>query len=103
MELFAKEYNCVVLHKGKIDYVSDGKKTIEVRGGNQGMTKGGTGDVLAGLTAAFYTKNDALLAASSASYINKKAGDDLSKKMGLWFNASDLAGQIPQTMKKLLL
>ena len=103
VQWFAKEYNCVVLHKGEVDIVSDGNKTIEVKGGNQGMTKGGTGDVLAGLAAAFYTKNDALLAASSASYINKKAGDDLSKKMGLWFNASDLAGQIPQTMKKLLL
>ena len=103
VQWFAKEYNCVVLHKGEVDIVSDGNKTIEVKGGNQGMTKGGTGDVLAGLTAAFYTKNDALLAASAASYINKKAGDDLRKIMGLWFNASDLADQIPRTMKKLLL
>jgi len=102
VQWFAKEYNCVVLHKGEVDYVSDGKKTVEVQGGNQGMTKGGTGDVLAGLTAALYTKNDAFLAASAASYINKKAGDDLFKTKGLWFNASDLADQIPQTMKRLL-
>ena len=100
---FASNYNCVVLHKGEVDIISDGKKTIEVSGGNQGMTKGGTGDVLAGLVAAFYTKNDALLAATSASYINKKAGDELSKIMGLWFNASDLSDQIPKTMKEIIL
>jgi len=74
-----------------------------VEGGNQGMTKGGTGDVLAGLVAALYCKNEAFLAASAASFINKKAGEDLAEKMGIYFNASDLADQIPKTMERLLL
>jgi NAD(P)H-hydrate epimerase len=67
------------------------------------MTKGGTGDVLAGLVAALYCKNDAFTSVVAASYINKKAGEDLYSKKGFWFNASDLADQIPETMKKLVL
>lgn len=67
------------------------------------MTKGGTGDVLAGLVAALFCKNDALTSTVAASYINKKAGEDLFTKKGYWFNASDLADQIPETMKRLIL
>ncbi|MBI2611460.1 NAD(P)H-hydrate dehydratase [Candidatus Gottesmanbacteria bacterium] len=101
--LFAKEFGCAVLHKGQTDYVCNRKECYRVKGGNAGMTKGGTGDVLAGLTAAFYCKNEALTSAASASFINKKSGEDLYQTKGYWFNASDLADQIPKTMKKLLL
>lgn len=99
----AKKHNCIILAKGEKDIVASKDKIQIVEGGNVGMTKGGTGDVLAGLVAAFYCKNDPFIAAISGSYINKKAGDDLYQKMGYFFNASDLADQIPQTMKNLLL
>lgn len=99
----SKQYHCTILLKGEIDNVASEDKFEEIKGGNAGMTKGGTGDVLAGLVAALYCKNDPFIAAISGSYINKKAGDDLFKEKGYWFNASDLANQIPQTMKKLLL
>lgn len=91
----AKKLNCVILLKGPIDVISDGLKTIEIEGGNAGMTKGGTGDVLAGLIASLYCKNEAFLSAIAGSFINKKAGENLFKKMGLYFNASDLADEIP--------
>lgn len=100
---FASSYNCIVLLKGEKDIVVSKDKIKIIKGGNAGMTKGGTGDVLAGLVAALYCKNDAFTSAVCASYINKQAGDDLYKKMGYWFNASDLADQIPETMKELLL
>lgn len=103
VRIFAKEYNCVVLLKGEVDYVSDGSRTVQIKGGNQGMTKGGTGDVLAGLVASFYCKNDVFLSASSASFINKKAGENLYKTMGLYYNASDLADEIPKVMKAFIL
>jgi hydroxyethylthiazole kinase-like uncharacterized protein yjeF len=96
------QYHCVVLLKGEVDYISDGLDLVQVSGGNAGMTKGGTGDVLAGLVASFYCKNNALLSATAASYINKKAGESLSQKMGIYFNASDLANEIPVVMKNLL-
>lgn len=100
--VFSREYNCIVLLKGEKDVVCSPETCIEVVGGNAGMTKGGTGDVLAGLVAALACKNELFLAATAGSYINKKAGEALYEKVGYAFNASDLAEQIPQTMKQVL-
>ncbi len=102
VQAFAKEYGITVLLKGETDIVSSPEQTGRISGGNPGMTKGGTGDVLAGLVAAIYCKNDAFLSACAGSYINKKAGESLERKMGLYFNASDLAAEIPIVMKDLL-
>jgi len=99
----AKEYECVILLKGSIDIVCSPTECVRVSGGNAGMTKGGTGDVLAGLTAALYAKNEAFLSACAASYINKQAGDALFAEKGYWFTTSELAHEIPRAMKKLLL
>jgi len=99
---FAQKFRCVVLLKGREDVVFSPEESCSIRGGNAGMTKGGTGDVLAGLVASLYTKNDAFLSASAASYINKKAGERLAEKMGIYFNASDLADEIPLVMNELL-
>ena len=99
--MFAKEYNCVVLLKGEVDLASDGTETVQIKGGNAGMTKGGTGDVLAGLVASLYCKNEAFLSATAASFINKKAGESLAKRVGVYFNSSDLATEIPVVMKEI--
>lgn len=99
----AQKYNITILLKGEEDIICDEKTSVIVKGGNQGMTKGGTGDVLAGLTASFYCKNNAFLSATCASFINKKAGESLYKTMGLYYNASDLALEIPRVMKKFIL
>ena len=100
---FAKKYHCIVLLKGGIDIACDGEGNCRViEGGNPGMTKGGTGDVLSGLIAALACKNDPFLAAIAGSFINKKAGDALYEKVGPYFNATDLANQIPLMMKELL-
>jgi len=103
VKYLAKKYKCVILLKGEEDLIASGDNFEIIKGGNAGMTKGGTGDVLTGLVAGLFCKNDAFTSAVSGSYINKKAGEDLYKKNGLWFNASDLADQIPRTMKKLFL
>lgn len=97
----AKKYNCIVLLKGPEDTISSPTDTVTILGGNPGMTKGGTGDVLAGLIASLYCKNDAFLSACAGSYINKKAGEELSKTVGIYFNASDLASKIPHVLKSL--
>jgi hydroxyethylthiazole kinase-like uncharacterized protein yjeF len=102
VKVFAKHYSCIVLIKGETDFVSNGEELVKISGGNPGMTKGGTGDVLAGLTAALYCKNEPFLSACSASYINKKAGESLYEKVGLYFNSTDLVDEIPKVMKKLL-
>ena len=96
----AQKHNCVILLKGVTDMVCDETHCVEIRGGNAGMTKGGTGDVLAGLVAGLYCKNDAFLAALSGSSINKQAGDRLFQRAGPFFNASDLVNEIPGVMKE---
>ncbi len=98
----AQKNGIVILAKGERDIVASPVETVLVSGGNSGMTKGGTGDVLAGLTAALYAKNDAFISACAASYINKKAGESLFERVGYYFNASDLADEIPKVMANLI-
>ncbi len=102
LQEFAKEYHCTILLKGEEDMVCDKEKCVKVLGGNEGMTKGGTGDVLAGIVAGLYCKNEAFLSATVGSYINKKAGDELYQEMGPYFNASDLVVEVPKVMKEVL-
>lgn len=98
-ENMAKEYQATILLKGREDIVCSRERCVLVSGGNAGMTKGGTGDVLAGLVAALACKNDLFLAAAAGSYFNKKAGDALFSRVGTTFNSSDLAQEIPLVMK----
>jgi NAD(P)H-hydrate epimerase len=97
----AEKFNVTILLKGEKDVVCDARNSVIISGGNAGMTKGGTGDVLAGLAAALYCKNEAFLSATSASFINKKAGESLAQEMGIYFNASDLTNEIPAVMKQI--
>ncbi|OGG12016.1 NAD(P)H-hydrate dehydratase [Candidatus Gottesmanbacteria bacterium RBG_13_45_10] len=112
IKLFVCTYHCIVLLKGEEDLacqvkpgsvLQDNVDCREIAGGNAGMTKGGTGDVLSGLIAALACKNDPFLATIAGSFINKMAGDALYKTVGPYFNSTDLANQIPVTMKELLL
>lgn len=98
IEISKRLNGCTIILKGQTDIVCQGKKCTEIKGGNHGMTKGGTGDVLAGLVAALYAKNDSWTAATMASYINKKAGDNLFKRVGPYFNAEDLVEEVPLTI-----
>ena len=97
---FARKYSCTILKKGPTDFISDGKQLIKNTKGNPGMTKGGTGDVLSGLTAALFCTNPALIAAASAAHITGLAGDILFKKYKYAYCASDLAEALPEAYKK---
>lgn len=113
VKAFSKMYRCIVLLKGPTDIACSGAVCDEdvcvpgqlrsITGGNEGMTKGGTGDVLAGLIAALACQNDPMLAVLAGSYVNKQAGDALYSTVGPFFNASDLARQIPATLKTLFI
>jgi NAD(P)H-hydrate epimerase len=97
----AKEYHCVILLKAIIDIISDGKEVYVVEGGNAGLTKGGTGDMLAGITVSLYAKNEALESAIIASYLLKKTADILFEEKGYWYNIDDIIQTVPKTLKKL--
>lgn len=72
------------------------KGIFENRTGNPGLTKAGTGDVLAGLTAGFTAQSkDPLQSAINAVYYLGKLSDVLERKKGGYFYlASDLAKKI---------
>ena len=100
----AKKYGCTILLKGKKDFAASPTASVSITGGNAGMTKGGTGDVLAGLLAALWSHPDCrspLSAAYSASVINKKAGDLLYIAFGPNFSSGDLAGELSFAAKGL--
>ena len=91
--------NNILLIKGHVDIIVSKDKVAYNRTGNEGMTKGGTGDVLAGLVVGFIAQHyDRFRAAQYAAYINGKVGDKLKKKKGYSFIASDLV----EDMKKVL-
>jgi len=97
----AKKYQCVIVLKGKKDLIISSNMVSCNTSGNQGMTKGGTGAVLAGLIAALATTNNLYLAACAGTYLNGLAGNRLKKKVSYYYNASDLIEEIPKTIKAL--
>lgn len=100
----SKKYNCTIVLKGAVDVVANPDWGVKYNyTGNVGMTKGGTGDVLAGLTASFYCiSEDPYLAAASGVFVNGLAGDELYKKVGRFYDAEDLLKQLPRTLNKLM-
>lgn len=106
----AKKYRCTILAKGaahaggrRVDLISAfSGKTAKWSGGNAGMAKGGTGDVLAGLCGAFACKNPLFLSACAASYINGKAGDACYRKYKFAYSAEDLVREVQGAYAKSL-
>lgn len=99
----AKRYQTVILLKAVKDIISDGKEVFIVEGGNAGLTKGGTGDVLASLTACFYVKNKPLYSAIFSSILLKKTSESLFQDKGYWYNVSDIINTLPKVLKKIIL
>jgi len=101
VKAMAKKHKCTILKKGPADVISDGKEVIVNDVHNQGMTKGGTGDVLAGLVAALCCKNGMFEAAVAGALITGNAGNMLAKKYGYNYCASDLADALSESIMKL--
>ena len=90
------------IKKQHVDAIVSRSKCAYNKTGNAGMTVGGTGDVLAGLTAGILAQEkDLFKAACAAAYVNGKAGDSLKQKYGWGFTASDLLEKLPTVLKQL--
>lgn len=99
----AKEYEIAILLKGPVDIIADQKRWFFSPGGTAGMTKGGTGDVLAGVVGAIYSRiEDPLAAASAASFIVKRAGERLGEKKLWFYDATRLAQEINEAMLEII-
>ncbi len=97
---FSKLNKVVTLMKGPTDIISDGVRVKLTRKGNAGMTVGGTGDVLAGITGAFFAiVSDPFKAATAAAFVNGTAGDLAFEEKGYGLLATDVVENIPRVMK----
>ena len=98
----ATEFNCILLLKAVEDIISDGKKTVKVSGGNAGLTKGGTGDILAGITAGMCATSDPFSSAVVASFLLKKTAEKLFSTKGHWYTAKDVISLFPSIYHSLI-
>ncbi|MFB3765609.1 MAG: NAD(P)H-hydrate dehydratase [Methanotrichaceae archaeon] len=96
---YAKEKGLVVLLKGRVDLITDGERVRGNTTGNPGMTVGGTGDVLAGIAAAFYARTAAIRAATAAAFVNGHAGDLVYMEKDFGMVATDVVEKIPEAMR----
>ncbi|VVB54207.1 ADP-dependent (S)-NAD(P)H-hydrate dehydratase [uncultured archaeon] len=98
-EKYAKKLGCTILLKGPTDVISDGKTTRLNRTGNPAMTKGGTGDTLAGLAGGLLAQNkNPFQTACAAAFLNGLAGDIAYKDLNVMLTASDVAAYLPKAL-----
>ncbi|MDY3972075.1 MAG: NAD(P)H-hydrate dehydratase [Clostridia bacterium] len=102
---FAEEYGVTVILKGHHTIVtaSDGEQYINITG-NPGLATGGSGDVLAGITASLAARGiNETAAAAMAVYIHGKAGDIAKDKYGMEsVTASLVMESIPDALRQIL-
>lgn len=97
----AQRLKTTILLKGRIDIISDGKRVALNKTGSPYLTKGGTGDTLAGIAGAILSRgNDPFQAASVAAYINGLAGEKAAKKLGESLLATDLIEEISNVLPR---
>ena len=95
----ARKLGAVILLKGHVDVISDGKRVKFNFAGNPGMTVGGTGDVLSGIVGAFLAQGaDPFEAAVAGAFINGAAGDFVRSEKGYHMVPTDILEWIPRVM-----
>jgi hydroxyethylthiazole kinase-like uncharacterized protein yjeF len=100
VEAFAADIGHTLLVKGRYDIVSDGERTRANRTGNPGMTVGGTGDVLAGVTGALAARLAPVHAAGVGAYVTGRAGDLAADRWDEGLVATDLLEEVPAAMRR---
>lgn len=97
----ALKYRAVVVLKGNIDIITDGRSLITNNTGTPLMTKGGFGDTLAGICGALLARGVGLWEAGhAAAYINGMAGEMAGEKKGEGMIASDIFDFIPKVISQ---
>ena len=92
----------IILLKGHYDVIVQENKIAINKTGSVYMTKGGTGDTLAGICGALLARNvNPFDAACASAFINGKAGEYAAKKYKESLMASDLIEEIPNVLKKI--
>lgn len=83
---FAEKYGCVVVLKGAKTVITDGAEQFVLDCPNSGMAKGGSGDVLAGLTAGLAAQmpGKPLDCAALAAWLHSRGGQLARAELGAY-------------------
>lgn len=96
----ALKLKTVVVLKGHVDVVSDGRRIALNKTGNPYLTKGGTGDTFAGICGALLARGvKPFDAACAAAWINGAAGDLALHRIGPGFFVSEMLDFIPRVIR----
>jgi len=99
----ARDLKCVVVLKGHEDIISDGREVAVNRTGIPFMTKGGTGDTLAGIIGALLARGiDPFTAAQAGCWLNGKAGERAGSMKGEGLLATDVIHELPHVLVEAL-
>jgi len=99
----AKQHNISIFLKSSIDRIAAPDGHVEnIRGGNAGLTVGGTGDTLAGLIGGFIAQGmPAHAACMLAGKLVKQAGERLFARQWFAYSAHDVIRSIPGLLHEL--
>ncbi len=95
---FARRYGCTLVLKGhrSITALTDGRCFVNTCG-NSGMAKGGSGDVLSGITAALCAQLEPEEAVPLAVYLHSRAGDLAAERYGEYsMTPGDIISLLPE-------
>ncbi len=96
VKTLAKRYRATVIVKGAEDYISDGERIYVDPEGSPYLTKGGYGDLLAGVAGTMLARGHSPFeAAKVAAYVVGRAGRIASRRLGESTLTSDVLAQIP--------
>ena len=84
-EALSLAYGVIAVVKGPVTYLSDGEQTVRMAHGTPALAKAGTGDVLAGMTAALLAQGlDPFEASVLGAELHARTVLSVSKGRGIW-------------------
>jgi len=101
----AKKWKSILVIKGYETVISDGERVIINKSGGPALATAGTGDALAGMTAAYWAANINLPfeSVATAVFLHGLAGDMVSEKLGeRSVLATDVINMLPEAVKNVL-
>lgn len=104
LRTLATDLKITILLKGPHDLLASEKGEVVLNTtGNPGMTVGGSGDVLSGFVTSLIAQGCTPFdACQAAIYLFGKVGENLFKQKGYGYSASDLALELPYTVKDII-
>ncbi len=104
-ESFDSDHQIIIILKGNGTVIVSEKGHVMINStGNPGMATGGMGDVLCGIIGSFLCQGlSDVEAAAAGVYLHGLAADELQDDYGYGYTASEVAAQIPKTLKQFIM